>query len=233
MPARPDFVLYIDIEHPLALLDRGQRTKHMRSMHRNCGIFREISGGGCLVQSFIWLEGSHLDELPLLAMIISGNRTDWDRYTPSQLREIVRGIRESGIPVLGICGGHQLICKAFGGRVAPMGRLKPGERDPNPAFRPGYLKEKGYTKVRVDSKHPLFLGLGDEILVHESHYCEVKEVPEGFRVLASTSSCRVQAVADPEERVFGVQFHPETHDPAHPDGRRILDNFFAIARKRA
>lgn len=233
MPDQQDFVLYLDIEHPLAFLDRRQRIKHLRSMHRNCGIFREVSGRGCMVQSFIWLEGSHLDDLPLLAMIISGNRTDWDRYTPSQLREALAGIRGSDIPILGICGGHQLVCKAFGGKVAPMGRLKPGERDPNPSFRPGYLKEKGYTRIRVDNGHPLFRCLEEEIVVHESHYCEVKEVPKGFRVLASTPRCAVQAVADPEERVFGVQFHPETHDSSHPSGRRVLENFFEIARRRA
>ncbi len=181
-------------------------------------------------QSFIWLDGSHLDELPLLAMVISGNRTDWEKYTPSQLQQPYEAVRSSNVPILGICGGHQLVCKALGGSVGPMRRLSEGEPDPYPRYMPGYFKERGYSAVRIRREHELFAGLGRKIVVHQSHYCEVKEVPDALEVLADSPSCKIQAVAHRTRPIFGVQFHPETFDQAHPDGRTVLENFFKIAR---
>jgi len=225
------FVLYLDIEHPLALLDRYKRSRHLRGMHRKSQIFRDLSGCGCLVQSFIWLDGSGLDDLPLLAIVISGNTTDWDRYSQAQLRQPYEAIKNPPVPVLGLCGGHQLVGKAFGGRVAPMRRLEPGEVDPYPKYRPGFFKEKAFTEVSVDVENPLFQGLGGSITVSESHYCEIKRVPSCMDVIASSRDCRVQAVAHREKPVFGVQFHPESYDADHTDGRRVLENFFQIARE--
>ncbi len=224
------FVLYLDIEHPLSLLKHKERIEHLKRIRRNSQLFRDISGAGCMEQSFIWLDGSHLDELPLLAMIISGNRTDWENYRPSQLRESYRAIRESHIPILGICGGHQLICRALGGRVAPMRKLRDGEPDAHPDYKPGYFKERGFTDVDIRSEHGLFRGLGSRIKVHESHYCEVKKVPRGLDVLASSKFCRVQAVTHRGRSLYGVQFHPESFDDEHPDGRIVLENFFRLAR---
>jgi GMP synthase (glutamine-hydrolysing) len=230
MPRDNRFVLYLDIEHPQALLDRRERARHMRGIRRNAGILREASDCGCLIQSFIWFDENQLQDLPLLAMVIGGNRTDWVRYTPGMLRETCRALTETDVPVLGICGGHQLLAKAFGGRVAPMGRLGPGEDDPWEEYHPGYLKERGFTKVAVNVAHPLFDGLGPEIVVSESHYCEVKRLPATFEALASSQACGVQAMAHVDGRVLGVQFHPERYDARHPDGLRLLRNFFAIAR---
>lgn len=225
-----EFVLYLDIEHPIALLDRRQRAKHLRGIHRKSQLLRDLSGCGCISQSFIWLDGSHLDDLPLLAMVISGNTTDWSRYTASQLRQPFQAIRASSIPILGICGGHQLVCKALGGTVAPMRRLGKGEHDPHPGYRPGYFKERGYTMVDVDVDHGLFRGMAPRIEVHESHYCEVKRVPRILEVIGSSPDCRVQAIAHRRRSVYGVQFHPETFDDLHMDGKTVLENFFAIAR---
>jgi GMP synthase-like glutamine amidotransferase len=219
------FVLYLDIEHPKALLKQRQRARHLKKLHRNSQLFRELSGVGCLAQSFIWLDGSHLDDLPLLAMVIGGNRTDWETYTPTQLREPLAAIRSAQVPVLGICGGHQMLCTAFGGVVRPMKR--PGGGGGPSAT--GMFKEKGYTAVKVDPDDPLFRGLGDEILVHESHYCEVVKVPPVLRATASSAVCKVQALAHRDRPVHGVQFHPETFDDEHPDGRKVLENFFSIA----
>ena len=224
-----EFVLYLDIEHPLSLLDRRKRARHMRGIHRKSQILRDLSGCGCIAQSFIWLDGGNLDDLPLRAMVISGNTTDWEHYKPSQLRQPFEAIRKSGVPVLGLCGGHQLVGKAFGGVVAPMRRLGEDEVDPYPDYRPGFFKERGFTEVKVDVGDPLFRGLGEKIVVSESHYCEIKRVPGVLKVIASSPECRVQAVSHAKKLVYGVQFHPETFDDEHPDGRRILENFFELA----
>jgi GMP synthase-like glutamine amidotransferase len=227
------FVLYLDIEHPLALLDRRKRNRHMRGVLRKSQILRDLSGSGCMSQSFIWLDGTHLEDLPLLAIVISGNTTDWEHYKPSQLKQPFEAIRNARVPVLGLCGGHQLVGKAFGGVVAPMRKLREDEADPYPQYRPGFFKEKGYTEVGVDVESPLFGGLGDKVVVSESHYCEIKRVPKTLEVIASNPDCRVQAVAHRDVPVYGVQFHPETFDEEHPDGKRILENFFDLAHSRS
>ncbi len=226
------FVLYLDMEHPRALLSRAKRARHLRSVRRDCRKFRELSGAACLCQSFIWFD-SHIEDLPLLAMIISGNRTDWSCYASSQLEEPLRAIRACRIPILGICGGLQLICKAFGGAVGPIRKLGEGETDPHPSYMPGYYKERGYTRVRILRKSPLFLAMRGEITVHESHYCEVKRLPRALNLLASSENCRVQAVGHREKALYGVQFHPECFDDGHPDGRTILQNFFNMASSRS
>ena len=54
-------------------------------------------------------------------------------------------------------------------------------------------------------------------------------VPPGFRVLASSADCAVQALADPVRRWWGTQFHPEEFRPEDPAGEQILRTFFALA----
>jgi len=63
----------------------------------------------------------------------------------------------------------------------------------------------------------------------DRHEDEVTLVPDGFRVLARTPGCEVQALAAPERRWWGTQFHAECFDAEHPDGERVLRNFFRLA----
>jgi GMP synthase (glutamine-hydrolysing) len=58
----------------------------------------------------------------------------------------------------------------------------------------------------------------------------ITQLPEGSRVLASSSSCDVEAIADPEHRWWGTQFHPEEFSADHPEGEHVLRNFFELAR---
>ncbi len=125
-----------------------------------------------------------------------------------------RLVRETEKPLLGICGGHQLIALALGGSVEPLGRVV-----------------KGYRRVRVLEPDPLFNGLGNEITVLESHQDHVAKLPEGFKLLASSSDTRVEAMRSEKSLVYGVQFHPERHDKKRPEGREILKNFWLLARK--
>ncbi|MEM2057675.1 MAG: GMP synthase, partial [Thermoproteota archaeon] len=89
----------------------------------------------------------------------------------------------------------------------------------------------GFLPVRVVKRDPIFSGLGDIIYVDENHYCEVKMLPPGFDLLASTEECRIQVMKHRERPLYGVQFHPQIFDENHPDGRRILENFFKIAQQ--
>ena len=76
---------------------------------------------------------------------------------------------------------------------------------------------------------PLFEGLGERPTFSESHWWEVQDVPPGFRLLASTDACRVQAFKHESRLLYGVQFHPEAYDEEHLDGKALLGNFFRLA----
>ena len=71
------------------------------------------------------------------------------------------------------------------------------------------LGEIGWTKIEVTSDTKLFEGLPREFYSFSSHYDEVKRVPEGFRSLARSSACGIQAMQLEGKPVFGIQFHPE------------------------
>ena len=115
----------------------------------------------------------------------------------------------SGLPILGLCYGHQLICQSLGGGVSP-----------------GEIREYGSAELRIRSGTGLLDGLGESQRVWMSHGDVVDRLPEGFRVLGETSACPTAAVGDPDRHIYGLQFHPEvTHTPR---GMEILDNFLKI-----
>jgi GMP synthase (glutamine-hydrolysing) len=114
-----------------------------------------------------------------------------------------------GIPVLGICYGHQLMASVLGGEV---GRAGAGEF--------------GRTEL-VSSGGLLFEDLALEQTVWMSHNDAVTRVPDGFRDTAVTPGAPVAAMEDAERGLFGVQFHPEVvHTPL---GLELMKNFLSRA----
>ncbi len=154
-------------------------------------------------------------------IILSGQSHPWDRYAPESLAGVHDVIKKASQPILGVCGGHQQMALVFGAPVDLMERLEPGEG------YEGARRERGYFPVET-SGTGLFKGLPKEITVWHSHFDEVKTLPKGFRCTASNSACPIQAMEHTQRPLFGVQFHPELFDDAHPDGRRILENFLAL-----
>jgi GMP synthase (glutamine-hydrolysing) len=116
------------------------------------------------------------------------------------------GIYRLGVPVLGICYGHQLLAKDLAGRVAR-----------------GTVKEYGHSSLRI-GKSPLFQGLpGRDLTVWMSHGDTVVESPPGFEVIGATDDCAIAAMQDSGRRLFGLQFHPEV---VHTEfGTEIYRNF--------
>ncbi len=55
-----------------------------------------------------------------------------------------------------------------------------------------------------------------------------KSLPPHFVATASNETCPIQAMQHTDRPLFGVQFHPELFDEAHPDGRRVLENFLKL-----
>jgi GMP synthase (glutamine-hydrolysing) len=135
------------------------------------------------------------------AVVLSGG----PRSVLEEEVEVAPAILEAGVPVLGICYGHQLLAKMLGGRV---------ERGPG---------EYGDTKVRLLEGDPLLEGLDREEVVWMSHGDYVASPPPGFKVLAVSERGYIAAMRSPDRPIYGVQFHPEVSHTAK--GRLIFRNF--------
>lgn len=115
------------------------------------------------------------------------------------------GVFEAGLPVLGICYGHQLIVDRYGGTVRRA------------------RKEYGSSILSVDDGSDLLSGIGGSVRAWMSHGDAAERIPDGFRVIGRTAGAGSAAIAMSGSPVYGIQFHPEV---AHTEqGPRILSNF--------
>jgi GMP synthase (glutamine-hydrolysing) len=138
------------------------------------------------------------------AIILSGGPASvYDLDVPTTHPELL----DSGIPILGICYGMQLIAQMEGAKVLA------GHR------------EYGRAELTVDVGDGLFAGFepGSETTVWCSHGDHVDVPPEGYERIASTATLPTAAFRDAGRRIYGVQFHPEV---AHTQrGDEVLSNF--------
>jgi len=135
------------------------------------------------------------------AIILSGGPNSvYDPTSPA----LPPWVLESGLPVLAICYGLQLLAHELGGKVE---RAK--------------VREYGPATVEIGAPSAIFEGLSGELPVWMSHGDSVTRLPEGYETLARSPAAEFSAVR--RGKVYGLQFHPEV---AHtPSGRRILSNF--------
>lgn len=120
-----------------------------------------------------------------------------------------RKILDSGIPILGLCYGMQLIAYLLGGDVRRLDR-----------------REYGRAEMDIVGDSPLFEGLGERELVWMSHGDSVAGIPDGYEVIGHTPDCPFAAIRNPETNIYGIQFHPEVKDT--PSGNLVLDNFIRL-----
>lgn len=118
------------------------------------------------------------------------------------------GILTLGVPILGICYGHQWLAQAIGGRVVPL------------------LPEYGDTTLMILDHGGLLAGLDTRETVWMSHNDAVVMLPDTVAVLARTEHAPIAAFADEDRRLYGLQFHPEVHHT--PSGSQIIENFINI-----
>jgi GMP synthase (glutamine-hydrolysing) len=117
-----------------------------------------------------------------------------------------------GLPVLGICLGLHIIATRFGGRVTP-----------------GHAGGYGPIEVDIVERDDILAGYADRIKVWASHADEVSILPPGAIRLAGSSVCANEAVAFPDRRIYGVQWHPEVSHTEN--GRLVYENFDRITRE--
>ncbi|MFC0274558.1 glutamine-hydrolyzing GMP synthase [Metabacillus herbersteinensis] len=115
-------------------------------------------------------------------------------------------IFDLGIPVLGICYGMQLMTHLLGGKVEPASH-----------------REYGKATINSTDNASLFADLPQQQVVWMSHGDLVVQVPDGFKVDATSVSCPNSAMSNEERRLYGVQFHPEVRHSEF--GNDLLKNF--------
>lgn len=164
------------------------------------------------------VEVSHYEEVDpkrlarASSIVLSGSSTAWAARDQGELDRLGDAVLAARRPTLGICAGMQLQAQFAGGAIGPYGR-----------------SEHGFLPIQVVDDADLLRGFPADAVVFHDHDHELTELPPDFRVLASSSACAVQAIAAPERRWWGTQFHPEESSPEYPSGERALWNFFALA----
>uniref|UniRef100_UPI0040473292 glutamine-hydrolyzing GMP synthase n=1 Tax=Limnohabitans sp. TaxID=1907725 RepID=UPI0040473292 len=191
----------------ILILDFGsQVTQLIARRVREAHVFCEVHP--CDVSSD-WVR-EYAKDGNLKGIILSGSHAsvyEVDDRAPDAVFEL-------GLPVLGICYGMQTMAEQLGGKVEA-----------------GTTREFGYAEVRAHGHTELLKGIEDfatpeghgMLKVWMSHGDKVTQMPEGFKVMASTPACPIAGMADESRHFYAVQFHPEvTHTV---QGQALLNRF--------
>jgi GMP synthase (glutamine-hydrolysing) len=192
----------------LLILDFGsQYTQLIARRVREIGIY-------CEIHAFDMADADIRAFNPL-GIILSGGP---ESVTVDAAPRVPQIVFDLGVPVLGICYGMQAMAEQFGGKVQGSS-----------------VREFGYARVKAHGASALLQDIRDH-LDHDgggalldvwmSHGDKVIALPPGFQLMASTPSCAIAGMYDPDRHYYGLQFHPEvTHTL---QGKRIFEHF-AIA----
>ena len=187
------------------------------------------------------------------AIVMSGTFADFDYYNPEHIASFKKFILETKIPILAICGAHQLVGMAFGAKLKTLDDLELAKK------RTDRVIEYQYRFVKiVDKTDPIFEGNDDEksgiwqdytkeddiLRVWQNHGVQVEGLPKGFKLLATSYLCKNQMMVKRTDGqlIYCVQFHLEksfedwSKNPTrweHPnesrDGRILFENFLSLA----
>ena len=187
----------------IVVLDFGSQYSHLI-----CRRLREINVYCEILPYNIPLSG--LKSIHPKGIILSGGPASiYSEKSPKPDSKIF----DAGIPILGICYGHQLIVDHFGGKIKRTDR-----------------REYGRADLIIDNKQDLFSNIDNEMIkCWMSHGDAAEVLPEEFKILAHTPSSPSAAVGNNQKGFYGLQFHPEV---VHTEkGVEILKNFSQIISK--
>jgi GMP synthase (glutamine-hydrolysing) len=189
-----------DLSDGIVILDFGGQYCHLIARRvRELNVYSEILPSDATKEDVSRLSGV----TNVKGIILSGSPASVRGKESLQLNP---DILELGIPVLGLCYGHQLLASMHGGEV---GR--------------GKVREYGITEVYVDEAIGVLQDLDSKEQVWMSHGDTVFKAPTGFKVLAHTEACPVAAMNQDKKQLWGLQWHPEVVHTEH--GREMLHNF--------
>ena len=174
----------------------GQYNQLIARRVRSLNVYAEIKG-------FDRISVSEIKETGYKGIIFTGGPNSvYDEASPHYSKEIL----ELNIPILGICYGDQLLAFMTGGKIVSAKNNS----------------EYGRTELLVKGGK-LLEGIPEKSVCWMSHTDYIKDVPEGFKVTATTKSCPCAAMENVSKNFYGVQFHPEVTHTEY--GMKILSNF--------
>ena len=184
----------------ILIIDFGsQFTQLIARRIREFGVFSEIV-------SHKKININIFSQKSIVGIILSGgplNVYENDKY------KFDKKILQAGVPVLGICFGHQILSKELGGRV-----------------KKSKHREFGLATINKVSNSILtknFFNKKNQSNAWMSHADQVSKMPKNFKIVASTKNSKLTIIENTKENFYGVQFHPEvTHTPK---GKILLSNF--------
>ncbi|GAC1693576.1 MAG: glutamine-hydrolyzing GMP synthase [Ktedonobacteraceae bacterium] len=204
----------------IIVLDFGSQYSRLITRRvRECSVYSELLPATTTLASL--QQQVHLD---IKGFILSGGPASvYDTNAPA----CDPAILTSGIPVLGICYGMQLLATQLGGHV----ELTHEQREYGPAtievlastpHDPTFRIFEGITASPAQTEHLMPVETALRLPVWMSHGDSVDILPSGFRVIAATASNPVAAIAN-EQGTVGLQFHPEVSHT--PQGKELIRNF--------
>ncbi len=174
----------------------GQYNQLIARRVRECNVYCEVKPYTMSIEEI-------KEKNPVGIIFTGGPNSVYDEKSPHISKEVF----ELGVPVLGICYGCQIMAYTLGGTVTSANSKS----------------EYGKTEVTLDTASKLFKGVNKEEICWMSHTDYVSQVPEGFKVTATSSTCPTAAMECPEKNFYAVQFHPEVNHT--PNGKTMLKNF--------
>lgn len=188
-------------------------------------IFRHIDGllipGGCDIAPYFF--GEQPDK----------NLGHIDAVVDRHEIELIRLAYDAGIPILGICRGHQVINVAFGGSLYQD--IPSALPDAIGHDQSGCKREEFYHKIEILPSSTLHQIFGkDSVYVNSFHHQAVKQLGEGLRTVATAPDGIIEAFESTGDRfVLGVQFHPESMFGLYPEFTNLFRVFVEECKKRA
>ena len=173
----------------------GQTTQLIGRRIRDLGVYSDICAGS--------VEPSTLDLTDVRGLVFSGSPHSVYAQDAPQLSPAWFDLE---LPILGICYGLQRITQDLGGKVEKKS-----------------VREFGRSKIRYLSDHPLFAGIPEGFVSWMSHGDSLVDLAAGFSTVAESENGIPAAVASIEQKIVGIQFHPELSHCEY--GSEILSNF--------
>lgn len=178
------------------IIDYGsQVTQLIARRIREAGVYSEIHPCNISVEK--------IKELKPNALVLSGGPAS---VGEEDAPHFDKALLDLNIPTLAICYGMQLLAHNMGGELAQS-----------------CTREYGPADLQIIAESPLFKNIEEVTRVWNSHGDVVVKVPQGFEIIAKTSTLSIAAMADHARNIYAVQFHPEVHHSV--EGTKMLQNF--------